>query len=378
MSTSDSESLAEADADETVMALMTPPQNIAKLAKNIVKIITTGKSVTVERKNTVISLANEIMLLTTRIEADTGFDSTSIKSIVQGCIKEEITKLKSDLLKPSYAQMTKTALLIPPTIKTTEKPKHKPAIVVTAQTENKKETINAWRKTVSFRDTTFAPSKIIPLSNSKLRVEFETEEQRNTILKTVNEKGGNITAEPAKKLRPMIQLKGISKEVPAEELVDIIQKQNETLNKTEKTENDIVLRFQRKNKNDKLYNAVLMVTSPIWREIIKLGRINIDHQKIHAEEFSTHVQCFKCLQFGHNKNHCTSETQPCSYCAEKSHSFANCPHKKDQTKLKCHNCNAHNESHKLNRSTNHSATSNTCPIVQTMIHRATLKTDYGY
>lgn len=121
-----------------------------------------------------------------------------------------------------------------------------------------------------------------------------------------------------------------------------------------------------------------MVTPKIWREITKQGRINVDHQKVHTEEFSTHVQCFKCMQFGHNKNHCTSETQPCSYCADKTHSFCNCPYKKDQAKLNCLNCINHNLNHNLKKNTNHSATSNTCPIVQIMIHRAAQKTDYGY
>ncbi|CAH2080320.1 unnamed protein product, partial [Iphiclides podalirius] len=121
-----------------------------------------------------------------------------------------------------------------------------------------------------------------------------------------------------------------------------------------------------------------MVTPIIWKELIKLQRINVDHQKIHVEEFSTHMQCFRCLQFGHSKNHCTAETQPCSHCSEQNHSFANCPNKKDQTKINCFNCANHNERYKLNHDTKHSATSNSCPIVKSMIHRAAQKTDYGY
>ncbi|CAK1578893.1 unnamed protein product [Parnassius mnemosyne] len=362
--------------DVAVSQSFTAAQNISQLAKDIITCIQNGKSVTAERKSSIINMANEIMQLSTRIEASSGStDSGQIQSIIKGCIKEEIAILKTELKQPSYAHIVKST---PAIQKAPEQRRTKHALIVTAKTENKKETVEAWRKSFSFKNTTFAPSKVTPLSNTKLCVEFDTAEQRDYVIKNINENESKVTVQAAKKLRPMIQLKGISKDVPVDELVDIFKRQNPSINDLAQTDTDIVLRFQRKNKNNDLYNAVLIVTPPIWKNVIKMERVNIDHQKIYVEQFSAHLQCFKCLQFGHIKKFCTSDTQPCSHCASQTHTFVNCPNKNNEAQLCCINCNTYNQKHKTTRDTKHSATSNTCPTVRTMIARAIEKTDYGY
>lgn len=67
--------------------------------------------------------------------------------------------------------------------------------------------------------------RVRPLSKSKLRVEFETSEQRDETLGRLRD-SGKVTAEPARKTRPMFILKGITKEVTVEELVQVLKRQN--------------------------------------------------------------------------------------------------------------------------------------------------------
>ena len=59
-----------------------------------------------------------------------------------------------------------------------------------------KEVTDAWRKGVSFRDACFAPAKVQRVSNNKIRVEFDTDSQRQQALKKL-ESVTELRAEPA-------------------------------------------------------------------------------------------------------------------------------------------------------------------------------------
>ncbi|CAG5048592.1 unnamed protein product [Parnassius apollo] len=177
-------------SDDIIKQRFTAAQNISRLAKDIITCIQNGKSVTAERKSSIINMANEIMQLSTRIEATSGSaDCGEIQSILKGCIKEELAILKTELKQPSYAHIVKTT---PAIQKAPEQRRTKHSLIVTAKTDTKKETVEAWQ--------------------------FDTAEQRDYVIKNINESESNVTVQAAKKLRPMIQLKGISKDVPVDEL----------------------------------------------------------------------------------------------------------------------------------------------------------------
>ncbi|CAG4985398.1 unnamed protein product [Parnassius apollo] len=257
-------------------------------------------------------------------------------------------------------------------------PATKPAIIVTPTTtvNSREEIMESWRKSICFKKTNYAPSKLKIISNNKLRVEFDTCVQRDDALERLKSAPA-VTAVPARKMNPMIIFKGISHDVPSDELADIIAGQNQELGELIENKDDLCLRFKRKNRNDKLYNAVFICKPQIWRKIINLGRINIDHQRIQAEDFSPFIQCFRCLQFGHVQNKCPNNTHPCSHCAATDHTITHCLLKTDKSSANCYNCQAHNNKFQTKFNIQHPATSLSCPRVISMKERISQRIDYG-
>ncbi|CAG4958248.1 unnamed protein product [Parnassius apollo] len=291
------------------------------------------------------------------------------------------------LLKPLHSDITPKAIpsyaTVVKTTKVTEKPPipiTKPSLIITSKkpVSSSQEIIHAWRKSVHFKELTFTPAEVKPVSNHKLRVEFDKQEQRDKILETINRPDSLVSAEIAKKLKPMVILKGIYKDTPVTELVDIITNQNTKIKDLIISPEDIIFKFVRNNKNQKLYNAVFMVAPHIWRVIIEIQKVNIDHQRVHVEDFPAFLQCYKCMQFGHTKKHCTEGNTICSHCSSNTHTYKDCPVKKDINKINCHNCTIHAKKYNLNLNTKHSTTSLFCPRVLKQIETCKNKTDYGY
>ncbi|CAG9574295.1 unnamed protein product [Danaus chrysippus] len=72
-----------------------------------------------------------------------------------------------------------------------------------------------------------------------------------------------------------------------------------------------------------------------------MGRVCLDFQKVHAEDFSPFLQCQKCLNFGHVKKHCRTEATRCSHYASDNHLQDQCPTKDTLHPPKCYNCTQH-------------------------------------
>ncbi|CAG5039747.1 unnamed protein product [Parnassius apollo] len=314
-------------------------------------------------------------------------------SIIRNTIKEELSKFtqkpQQHFTQPlqhplrqipatkspqSYANAVKSITHSKRPIPTT-----KPAIIVSAKqpVSSPQETVSAWRKSIHFKHYTFSPAEVKQVSNNKLRVEFDTQEQRDKIIEAINCPESLVNADIAKKLKPMLILKGIHIDTPVTELKDIIINQNPTIKNLVKTPDDISYRFMRNNKNKKLYNTVFMVTPQIWRTAVELQKLNIDHQRVHVEDHPAYLQCYKCLLFGHTKKHCPEDKLHCSHCSSSGHSYKDCPDKKEVSKIDCYNCIAHNKKYNLNLNTKHSATSLRCPRIQKQIESCKNRTDYG-
>lgn len=359
--------------------------------KDIKNKLTEGKSLTKANKDAILELLIEIQCLTTEFcssaakplnsTCSTSLDLATV-AVIRDAIKEEVSKVQQSIdlsiqRQATYADAVK---------KQTPKPKpvipvSKPALIISPKIEvsSPAETFNAWKKKISFRDTNFSPSNIQYISNNKLRVEFDTVEHRETALAKTNQPDSEVTAEISKKLQPMVIIKGISAEVPPEELVDIICKQNECVKSLISNDKDLVYKFSRRNRKEHLYNAVFMVSPVLWRTLIKEGKLNIDFQRVHLEDHAALLQCYNCLQFGHTSKICSSESRICSHCSSLTHEFKTCPFKHDKSKINCYNCTQFYKKHNLNiDKTNHSATSENCPRVLHMLQRIRSRTDYGY
>ena len=269
----------------------------------------------------------------------------------------------------SYANVTAT------NVKKVKIPKSRPALVIesaSSDVTSSKDVVNVWRKGVSFKDVNFAPAKVQPVSNGKVRVEFDNVSQRDIALNKLKSVS-NVKGEPARRSRPLVIVKGVSKDVSEDDVAGLIIQQNPDLGATEE---DVRRRFVRRNRKDHLYNVVLEVSPDVRVKMLQQERVNVDHQRLRVDDFSSLLQCYKCLGFGHTRARCTSDVSICSHCASTEHQYDTCPDKKDDEKLKCHNCS---RSGKTSASdVKHSATSaKTCPQIKSMQKRIISRTDYG-
>jgi len=309
----------------------------------------------------------------------------AVTDAVTANMKTEMTALKkalADNMSSTSAATTKsyadalancrqaTAKAGRPAVKT---PANKPAIIVssTSADASAKEVVETWQKKISFTDTNFAPTRIQPVSKGKVRIEFASKDH----CEIAKKKAAAVTSlkvGDAKRLKPLLVLKGISKHTEADDVITILKQQNAGLTAAKMTKC-----FKRFNYNDKLYNLVIEVDGVTRQQILVIGRLNLNHQRVHVADYCQFKQCAKCLRFGHLKNKCTAGETACAHCMSTEHQVADCPAKGDGTP-RCHQCHRHNVDY--NKSTNdaHSALSTKCPIVQAMIQRTNERVDYAY
>lgn len=364
-------------------------------AQDIIKKIHDGKSVTRRSKEDIVKAAQKILSITKQLETqhsghrtpvstNKNIDNDDIISRVRSVVREEVAKIcvqppPTPVPKPTFALVTQRAK-DPNTNQSP--PTSKPALIVSSVEEVRcpAETMQKWRKAINFKNTNYSPASVRFVSNNKIRVEFDTKQQRDETISRINTENSEITAESSKVLNPMVTMKGISKDTSPDSLVETILNQNDYI----KDLNDhpsttpITLKFIKNNRNTNLYNAVFMTSPRIFHAMLSRGRVNVDHQRVHIEEHIPLLQCFHCLQFGHTKNRCPNEHPACSHCAAQTHTFKDCPVKNDAGKTSCINCTLYYKKHKIDKNPpNHSATSNLCPRIAQMNERLRTKIDYG-
>ena len=228
------------------------------------------------------------------------------------------------------------------------------------------------------------------MSNNKVRIEFDNEKQRDDILNRTREVNG-LEAEAGKRRRPMMILKGINQMTIKEDVVQLVVQSNSSIkdaaepdacsSTAPRPDEPIRMCFARKNRNDRLYNLVIEVSPKVRNALLNLGRVNIDHQRVHVADFSPFVQCYHCLQFGHTRSKCpdanTDDFHRCSHCASTEHDYEHCPDFKDKKKLRCYNCHEYNVRTQGNVDDLHSATSSKhCPRVKAVLKRINERVQY--
>lgn len=374
------------------------PQNnfqsyINNQTKEIIQKLNEGKSLTRKNKEKIIEILHNIQTKTeiftqisqNNLNNNNQLTHTETIKVIRNTIQEEITKLNTTNhtkpnQKPTYAKITSTSPAAPAPTST---PINKPAIIISAknQAQSPNETLQLWKQTVTFRNTNYTPNRIQQISNNKLRIEFDNTQQRSNTLDQINNNPlSPISAELSRELKPTIILKGIHHDTPTDLLVELITKQNQQIQNAITNDTDLVHKFNKKNKNPKLYNAIFTTSTSVWKAITSKSNVNIDHQRIHVEEYIPLLQCFDCLQFGHTRKTCKiiniNSLIVCSHCAG-NHSFKTCPNLNKTNSLKCFNCSKNTKTNST-ISINHSATSSQCPKVAYMKGKIRAKINYGY
>ncbi|CAK1545376.1 unnamed protein product [Leptosia nina] len=297
-------------------------QNVlGKLITCIIETVNDGKHVTAANRRKIVAAAEEIRSAARILPGVIGaplqsspqssIASDDLKRDIIDAVRKEMTSFKQQLAaahQPSpimtHAQAvraTPSRSVTFPTASPPTPPVSKPALIVSSKKDSSSssDTLNCWRKNVSFRDTNFAPAGVHFVSNGKLRVEFDRPEQLEVAMKKIGESNPEIQAEVSRKLRPMFIVKGVSSDISATDLKYIIINQNENIKANIRNEADVEFKFKRPNRNSNLYNAVFVSAPYLWRHIVQSLKLNIDHQRVHVEDFTPLLQCFKCLKFGH-------------------------------------------------------------------------------
>ncbi|CAK1549482.1 unnamed protein product [Leptosia nina] len=377
-------------------------QNVlGKLLTCIIETVNDGKHVTAANRRKIVAAAEEIRSAARILPGIIGaplqsssqspIASDDLKKDIIDAVRKEMTSFKQQFAaahQPSpimtHAQAVRATpsrsvtfpIASPPT-----PPVSKPALIVSSKKESSSssDTLNCWRKNVSFRDTNFAPAGVHFVANGKLRVEFDRPEQLEVAMRKIGESNPEIQAEVSRKLRPMFIVKGVSSDISATDLKYIIINQNENIKANIRNEADIEFKFKRPNRNSNLYNAVFVSAPYLWRHVVQSLKLNVDHQRVHVEDFTPLLQCFKCLKFGHTRKFCKTEETHCSHCADSNHEFKDCPVKKDSHKLTCYNCKLYykDKNSESKGPLDHGAASDACPRKQFMVGRTKSKVDYG-
>lgn len=317
------------------------------------------------------------------IEKTVGELKTSLEKQIDD-LKETInsaTQLCSSPPQSSNQPSTEQPLLLPtPAKPRTTYSTFKPALIIAHKGEDinsSADTLRAWRENISFEDTNFAPANIRYSSNKTIIAEFDKPEQVNLVLSKIGS-DSPITAKPAPTLKPMVIVKGIFKNILPETLTQTLIRQNDCIRQNLNKSEDIQLKFTQNNRNIQLYNATFIVTPSLLNSITSTGHLNINHQRVHVENYIPLLQCHKCLMFGHTSKHCRNTATICSHCSSTSHQYKDCQVKSDTGKTNCHNCSQHNKKHNITRTdTGHRATSQHCPRLIHHKHITSTRIDYG-
>ncbi|CAH0406248.1 unnamed protein product [Chilo suppressalis] len=252
-------------------------------------------------------------------------------------IKKDIREIKDKLssggapTRTTYAHMASTSGKgIPPaaptpvnTIKTA-----RPALILTCDATNnttpREAATKVLRKVINCNETGYTVARLTQLSKGKTKVEFDKPEHREDALRRFKQASPSLgaRAEPEKRISAMVILKGISKEVKKEELMEHIIRQNPELGGCGAEE--ISIKFIRNNRNTALYNAVLTTSPRAWTVLTRMGRVRVEFQRVHVENFSPFLQCRRCQQFGHTQTRC-ERPELCSHCSRGDHTAQACP-----------------------------------------------------
>lgn len=96
-----------------------------------------------------------------------------------------------------------------------------------------------------------------------------------------------------------------------------------------------------------------------FRRVMSNQRLRIGWNSCKVYEYVNVVRCYKCSEYGHIANDCTSKVDVCAKCAG-NHKIQECTNENAQ----CVNCLKLNKDLKLNVDTNHTAFSIQCPVLQ--------------
>lgn len=163
-------------------------------------------------------------------------------------------------------------------------------------------------------------------------------------------------------LKPRVKIMNAMNDVPEQEIVNELRRQNDWLEDTD----DIVLKkiLEKKNrKHDDSMDIVLEVSVGCFDKLMAAGKVNLGWKKCNIVHHVHITRCFKCCGFAHIAGECKNK-EACAKCGLE-HKTKECT----RENLECINCKSISQKYKLKLDCKHNAFSHKCPTLQKRIDR---------
>lgn len=219
-------------------------------------------------------------------------------------------------------------------------PKAKPSVLIYPD-ETQKETMNSSLLTKQAVMRAIKPStmgirveKVRDLRNAGICIELANEEDAKKLqaADTLGQIG--VTSKLPGKRNPRIAIFNIPSECDTDTILDEICNQVPNTNRyTMRT----VGKMGPRNKDT--YHAIIECNNDDRKKIIEKGKLYLDWSACPIKDHISILQCFKCQEFGHVAEKCTSNKPTCRFCSSQDHDSKDCPEKtKADFKPQCALC----------------------------------------
>jgi uncharacterized coiled-coil protein SlyX len=169
--------------------------------------------------------------------------------------------------------------------------------------------------------------------------ECSTKQDRETLKNKLAQNFPAVTTKEAVDLFPTIAVSFITCKYNADELKEVILKQNADIKiQADSGEHFKILDIRCHKGNDRHFQAVIRVSEKI-RNIVKNNRDRVYVGNSACPVFDRfHIQrCNICQRFNHYHKKCKADSPACGYCAQE-HESKDCPNKVNTTLRCCANC----------------------------------------
>jgi hypothetical protein len=275
-------------------------------------------------------------------------------------ITEKLSTLKNDIseIKKALEQNTQTNAHLQLTrtqsyanALTKKKDTLHTIIIANTDEKEKSSTINLFKDNIKPTEMKIGIAAMKQTTSGKLIVkctkEKDAQKIKEAIQKTKNQQVITTTR------KPKLILKGVPKDIPQEDILEMLTIQNDNFQEDEDTK----IVTETKNKNENLKNVIIETNKTTHALALVEERLNLGYSRVKVEDVSPLTQCYKCQGFGHTTKYCKAEKDTCQYCAG-AHKGTECSKKKPED-LKCANC-LKSPTHKSK--TGHCANDRKCPI----------------
>jgi hypothetical protein len=314
------------------------------------------KKLILNQNNLINKLKNE---LCSEVKASNGLHLEYLEKISQ-----EISQLKESSFSKSFSDVVRST-----TIAEIKRQQH---VVVIKPNVNKGlktcvDTQKALKSAVSPQQINIGVKRIKNISGGGLIVECRLGKECQVLIREVNNKTEDITADKPREKRPKLIIKGVSSDTNENELIEKIINNNESIKTflsnmgSAALSQHISLKFKFRKKSRKGDDNYCIEVSPQMRKILLSSgsKLFVDWKSCKVEDYLPLIRCYNCNGFGHKKENCKQEFESCGHCGQR-HATVNCF--TDRNSSFCTNCDKFNKTRNpsTKRETNHSSYSHKC------------------